>query len=147
MELPVPARQRACWLCWRQIRIRAHHRIVKGWHTDGEAIVADARLAVIAVPHFEIETILFRVLHAQYSAPVRRAITAVSIRRDLREGHGGCVGGEGVPIDLHFGPMVGPPPPALVPAARTLRIRFGGGDDVGGACLAGVGRGGGLVCP
>src|SRR2546423_4412007 len=106
MELPVPAGQRTRWLRWRKVRIRAHHRIVEGRHADGKAVVADAGLTVVTIPHFEIETILFRVLHAQRSAPMRRAITAIGIRRDLREGHRGGVEVEGMPIDLHLAPMV-----------------------------------------
>src|SRR6266699_2500617 len=62
VELPVPARQVA-----RRIRRRdreALHCIADGGHADGEAVVA-AGLAVVAVPHLEVEVALAGVLEPQ----------------------------------------------------------------------------------
>ena len=77
---------------------------------------------------------------------MRRAITAVGIRRHFREGHRGCVEVEGMSIDLHVGPMVDPLQLALIRQARAIRIHLTGGDDVRAECLVGVARGRILVC-
>src|SRR5438445_4761938 len=132
VELPVPARQVA-----RRIRRRdreALHCIADGGHADGEAVVA-AGLAVVAVPHLEVEVALSGVLDPQLAAPMHGTIRAARVRRDLRKGDFRGVEVKWMPIDLHLESVVDPLQGALVREADAVRILLTGPDAVGPAGL------------
>src|SRR5439155_13833512 len=108
----------------------ALHCIADGGHADGEAVVA-AGLAVVAVPHLEVEVALSGVLDPRLAAPMHGTIRAARVRLDLRKGDFRGVEVKWMPIDLHLGSVVDPLQGALVREADAVRILLTGPHDVG----------------
>src|SRR4051812_20394550 len=130
MELSIATGQGTGWFRRRQRRIRTHHLVTEGGDSDGETVMTDAGLSIVTVPDFEIQILLPRVLHAEPSSPVRRAVAAVGIGGELGEGDRRGMQIERMAVDFHLGPVIDPLQRALVRQARAVRVGLARGNHV-----------------